>query len=149
MSVPGESVPPSAARLAELLVSAATELSDTTAAPSAVALSGAPVRSGRLNLGRLRSRLPITGPVAVVVGFATACWLGAPSESPPELGRLVYRTDARVDGRGRVVLVRRARAWLGVGDPASFEAVTMAASDGGVLVVPVEDFARRFEAVAR
>lgn len=140
MPVPGAPVPPSAARLAGLLVTAAAELSDTATAPSVVALPGAPVRSGRLNLGRLPSRLPAAGPVMVVAGFVSACWVGALSESHPELGRLVYRTDTRLDARGRIVLAGRARTWLGVADPASFEVVPMSAAGGGVLLVPVEDF---------
>ncbi len=40
------------------------------------------------------------------------------------------------------------RAWLAVADPMRFEAFLMPCPSGGVLVVPVEGFARRVEAVA-
>jgi hypothetical protein len=110
--------------------------------------AGSPVVSGRVHLGRLRSRLPVDGPVAVLVGFGSLVWLGDPGEvTPPDLGRMAYRSEVTVDRRGRVVLDRRARAWLAVEDPTSFEALVMSAPAGGVLVVPVEDFGRRIEAV--
>lgn len=108
---------------------------------------GSPVESGRVHLGRLRSQLP-TGRVTVLVGFASLAWLGDPEvTTPPDLGRMVYRSDVSVDRRGRVVLDRRARAWLAVADPASFDALVMTSPAGGVLVVPVEDFALRVEGV--
>lgn len=142
--------PPHSGRsqLAELLVSAATELAASIPSTPTLTLPGAPVRSGRLSLGRLRRFVP-TGTATVVVGFGTAAWVGDPAESSPDLGRLSYRGEVTVDPRGRVVLDRRARAWLGVEDPSRFDAVALAAGEGGVLVVPVEGFARRFEAVAR
>jgi hypothetical protein len=125
-------------------MSAAAEL-----APASTTLTppGVPVRSGRVHLGRLRPHLPAGEPITVVVGFATVCWLGGPSVSPPALGRMVYRTETTPDRRGRVVLDRRARAWLAVETPGEFEAVVMAAPTSGVLVVPTEDYARRAEAV--
>jgi hypothetical protein len=125
-------------------MSAAAEL----APPGTVLMPpGVPVRSGRVHLGRLRPRLPASGPVGVVAGFGTVCWLGGPDATPPDLGRMVYRTEARPDGRGRVVLDRRARAWLAVDTPGEFEAVVMAAPAGGVLVVPTEDYGDRVVAV--
>jgi hypothetical protein len=60
---------------------------------------------------------------------------------------MVYRTVVRADRRGRVVLDRQARAWLALPDPAVFEALVMPAPTAGVLVVPVEGFARRVAAV--
>jgi hypothetical protein len=87
--------------------------------------------------------------VAAVAGFGTVCWLGESDRSVPDLGRLAYRGVTRVDRRGRVVLDRRVRAWLGVPTPEVFEALTVPAAAGGVWVVPVDDFARRFEAVTR
>ena len=87
------------------------------------------------------------GPVMVVVGFAVAGWLGAPDDRPPDLGRMAYRGEARLDRRGRAVLDRRARAWLGVADPSAFEVVVMPVATGGVLVVPVEGFSRRLAGV--
>jgi hypothetical protein len=153
MGVPGSppsppsSVPP--ARLAELLVSAAATISEA-ADPSVggLAPAGMPVRNGRLHLARVRQWLPVDDRLVVVAGFGTACWLGAPGDRPPDLGRHVYRSTATVDVRGRVVLDRRSRAWLAVGDPASFEAVVMPlASPAGLVVVPVEDYARRIDAL--
>jgi hypothetical protein len=108
--------------------------------------AGSPVVAGRVHLGRLRSRLPVTGPVTLLAGFGTLAWLGDASLSPA-LGSMVYRSEVAVDRRGRVVLDRHARSWLAVADPASFEALVMPAPVGGVLVVPVDDFARRVEAV--
>jgi hypothetical protein len=87
--------------------------------------------------------------VVVAVGFGAVCWLGAPSDPVPVLGPMTYRTEARVDGRGRVVLDRRVRAWLAVEDPGGFEALVMPAPGGGVLVVPVEGFARRLGEVTQ
>ena len=64
------------ARLAELLVSAAAEL---TEAPRAdLAPTGIPVRDGRVTLGRLRELLPRHESLEVVAGFAAACWVGSP-----------------------------------------------------------------------
>lgn len=108
---------------------------------------GSPVESGRVHLGRLRPQLP-AGRVTVLVGFASLGWLGDPeAATPPDLGRMVYRSDVSADRRGRVVLDRRARAWLAVADAASFDALVMPSPAGGVLVVPVEDFGRRISEV--
>src|SRR5262245_3020379 len=117
-------VPP--ARFAELLVSAAATITEAPA-PEIVALVpvGVPVLHGRLHLARIRHWLPVDGRVAVVAGFGTAAWLGSPDDQPPDLGRHVYRSTAVVDGRGRVILDRRSRAWLAVADIVSFQAVTM------------------------
>jgi hypothetical protein len=136
-----------ASRFVEAIMSAAAELGDAVVSPQVLVPPGAPVRSGRLHVGRLRSRLPVDGPVRVLVGFGSVCWLGGPHDVPPGLGRMVFRAEAPIDRRGRVVLDRRARAWLAVEDPAAFEAVVMPAPAGGVLVVPVEGFAGRAEAV--
>lgn len=139
--------PPRVAQLAEALMSAATELA-TVSDPTVFARpTGVPVRSGRLHLARVRHWLPLRGPVTVVVGFATAAWLGSPDERVPALGQLTYRCETSVDRRGRVVLDRQARAWFAVADPSSFEAIVMPVSTGGILVVPVEDYARRFGTV--
>ncbi len=43
-------------------------------------------------------------PVALVVGFKTACWLDPDAAAAPKLGRLVHRDSVTVDERGRVVL---------------------------------------------
>jgi len=116
--------------------------------PGGLVPAGSPVASGRVHLGRMRSRLPVEGPVAVLAGFGSLVWLGDLEESaPPELGGMVYRGEVVVDRRGRVVLDRQARAWLAVVDPGLFEALVMPAPAGGVLVVPVEDFAGRVGAV--
>jgi len=135
-------------RLAELLVSAAGALVEERV--SRLAPVGLPVRRGRLSLRRLRFLL---GPgacaeVDLVAGFSTAAWIGRPGTDAPDLGRLVWRTTAPLDARGRVVLDRRARAYLAVADAAAFDAVVLAPSGGGLLLVPVEGFERRVEALA-
>ncbi|MCW2749324.1 MAG: hypothetical protein JWR83_434 [Aeromicrobium sp.] len=89
-----------------------------------------------------------TDRVNVAVGFATACWIGATGIPAPDLGRLGYRSATDVDSRGRVVLDHRVRAWLGVDDPMSFDIVIAPAADGGLLIVPVDDFARRWQAIS-
>jgi hypothetical protein len=130
-------------QLAELLVSAASQLVDPSPSRSALA------RRGRLHLGRLRPLLARDESVAVVAGFSTGCWLGRRDGAVPDLGRFVYGNETRVDDRGRVVLDLRVRAWLAVDDPKAFDLVTVPAADGGILVVPVEEFARRCEVIAR
>lgn len=127
-------------------MNAAMELAE---APAVLAPSGSPICRGRVHLGRLRSRLPSSGAISVAVGFGSVCWLGSPDDPVPALGQMAYRTETRMDGRGRVVLDRRVPAWLAVEDPASFEALLMPAPAGGVLVVPVEDFTRRIGEVSQ
>lgn len=126
-------------------MSAAPELVATDAAEPVPV--GVPVRSGRLSLGRVRRYLPASGPVLVLAGFGTACWLGSPDDAGPDLGRLVCRAEARLDGQDRLVLTRRVRSWLCVSDPALFRVELLPLHSGGVLVVPVEDMARRRTAV--
>jgi hypothetical protein len=146
MSAP-EHLPPGT--LAELLVSAAAQLAHPDRSRSVLAPAGVPVRRGRLHLGRLRGVLDAGGPVTVVAGFSTGCWLGPRGAGPPDLGKLVYRSETSIDARGRVVLDLRVRAWLGVTDPAAFDVVTVPAPEAGLLVVPVEEFARRWEVITR
>lgn len=110
---------------------------------------GVPVRSGRMHLGRLRSLVTADADLVVAAGFGTACWVGESGAGMPNLGRLGYRTTTIVDERGRIVLDRRVRTWLAVEDERAFDAVTIPAPDGGILVVPVEDFARRWEVISR
>ena len=140
-------VPPG--QLAELLVSAANQLVAPEPAAPVLAPMGVPVRCGRLHLGRLRGLVDAEVPLAVAAGFGTACWLGPEGVAAPNLGRLGYRARAVVDGRGRVVLDRRVRTWLAVENEGCFEAVTIPAPEGGILVVPIEDFARRWEVIPR
>ena len=134
--------------LAELLVSAAEHLSAT---PRSLDLTpaGVPVRDGRLSLARLSSELPAGEWLEVAAGFATACWIGPTGVRAPDMGRLAYRSRTRVDDRGRLSLDRRTRTWLAVGDLNRFDVVVVPAPDGGLLVVPVEDFARRWVVLAR
>lgn len=134
--------------LAALLMSAATKLTGPDPAGGSLVPIGVPVRNGRLYLGRLRTLLDSTEQLVLGVGFATACWIGVPGQAMPELGRLRYRTDIEVDPRGRIVLDRRVRSWLAVDTPMCFDVVTAPAPDGGVLIVPVDDFARRWMAIS-
>jgi hypothetical protein len=146
MSAP-DTVP--ADRLAELLVSAAAHLVTPGSPRAALTPAGIPIGRGRVHLGRLRSLLDGADALAVVTGFGTAAWLGPRTVAAPNLGRLVYRATTRLDGRGRVVLDARVRNWLAVADPLAFEAVIVPAPSGGVLVVPVDEFARRWEVITR
>lgn len=139
--------PTTGARLAELLMSAAAELSEAPRLD--LAPMGIPVRDGRLALGRLREIVPRGETLEVLAGFATACWIGPPGSRAPDLGRLAYRSRTGIDRRGRVMVDYRARAWLAVADANRFEVVAFAAETGGILVMPVEDFARRWEVVSR
>lgn len=136
-------------RLAEMLMTAVTRLAEPvlTTTGSLVPI-GVPVRHGRLHLGRLRSMFDTTEPLNVAVGFATACWIGARGMPFPSLGRLGYRSATDVDSRGRVVLDHRVRAWLGVPEPMCFDVVTAPAADGGLLIMPVDDFARRWKEIS-
>lgn len=128
-----------AAVLAELLAGAVAGI----AAPSAPALTptGVPVGRGRIGLGRHRAHLH-GGDLAVAAGFATACWVGRASASPPPLGRLVWRGATALDVRGRLTLPREARAYLAPASPAAFEVVVVAV-DGGLLLIPTDGGARR------
>ena len=83
------------------------------------------------------------------MGFASAAWVGPPTELAPNLGRLGYRSETRVDERGRLVLDLRVRNWLGVANPLAFEVVVVPAAPAGLLVIPVEDFAHRWEVLNR
>ena len=139
---------PGTAELAQLLMNAATHLSSLDGARPPLVPAGIPIRRGRLHLGRLRSCLDGADTVAVSVGFASAAWVGRPTESAPNLGRLGYRSEARVDGRGRLVLDLRVRNWLGVANPLAFEVVVVPAAPAGLLVIPVEDFAHRWEVLS-
>ncbi|MCU1388070.1 MAG: hypothetical protein JWL72_1408 [Ilumatobacteraceae bacterium] len=138
----------SPAQLAELLMIAASTLAEPDPNLGSVVPIGIPVRRGRLHLGRLHTLFETSEPVVVGVGFATACWLGRRGMPMPELGRLCYSTETDLDQRGRVVLDRRVRAWLGVDDPMCFDVVTAPTGDGGVLIVPVAGFAKRWKAIS-
>lgn len=140
-------LPAVGALLAELLMSAAAELAD--APRPGLAPMGIPVRDGRLTLGRLRELLPRDEPLEVVAGFALACWIGPTGVRAPDLGRLTYRSRTGIDRRGRVLVDYRARTWLTVDDPNRFEVVAIPADEGGLLVMPVEDFARRWAVMSR
>jgi hypothetical protein len=76
----------------------------------------------------------------VVVGFGAACWLATLDMSEPDLGRLTYRAETTLDGRGQ--------AWLAVADRGEFEALAMPARIGGVLVVLTDDFGRRISSTS-
>jgi hypothetical protein len=143
---------PHAATLAELLVSAA-ELLATAPAGAAATLRpvGTPVRRGRLALGRYRGLVAADARAArvqVAACFAGACWLGPVSVPSPDLGRLAYRSETPLDGRGRLVLDRRARGWLAVPDPDRFD-VLLVPGMPGLWVVPLDDLDRRWEEVSR
>jgi hypothetical protein len=133
--------------LAELLVSAASQLAAPT--PAGFAPAGIPIRDGRVHLGRLRRILDGHERVVVVAGFATAVWIGPPAAPAPPLGRLDYRTDTMIDRRGRLVLDFRVRSWLDVADTRAFDAVIVGADGPGLLVIPVEGFAQRWEVLTR
>jgi hypothetical protein len=128
-------------------VSAAEELAAGTRSRPDLVPAGVPVRRGRLNLARLRRLLPAGQWLDVAVGFGTVCWVGSPGHPHPDLGRLAYRGETRVDDRGRLSLDHRVRTWLAVTDPHEFDAVVVWLPEGGLVVVPVEDFARRWEAL--
>jgi hypothetical protein len=104
----------------------------------AVILAAVPVVKGRLSLGRRVGKPSV--PMAALAGLRSVCWLGPDPESAPGLGRLVHQTTVAVDERGRVVLNRRLRGFLGLVDPDDFEAVVVVLPSGGVLVVPADDF---------
>jgi hypothetical protein len=144
MSAP-ESLPTE--RLADLLMSAASQLTASGGGRRPFTPTGIPIREGRLHLGRLCRWLNGHDRVAVVAGFASAVWIGPPTTAPPHLGRLAYRTETPVDRRGRLLLDFRVRSWLGVADTLAFEVVIVPTEGGGVLVVPVENFSQRWELI--
>jgi hypothetical protein len=137
-------------RLARLLASAAAELAEVPAGPSAWALLAVPVTVGRLHLARHQRHVsPREGrDVAVAVGFDGACWLGASGDESPPLGPLVHRTLATLDSRGRLHLDRRVRLWLAPPDPDAFGVLVLPAP-AGLYVVPVDGFDRRWSACVR
>jgi hypothetical protein len=136
------------AELQELLVTAAAALDKAAPSPALLEPIGFPVRDGRMALGRQRVALGSgAAKLNVVAGFNTAVWLGCPDMDAPALGRLVWRGTATIDGRGRVVLDRRARAYLAVADLASFEVVVLRPANGGLLLVPLDGFEARLEAI--
>lgn len=128
-------------------MTAAAELSADPRAE--LAPMGIPVRDGRVALGRLHDTLPRDETLEVVTGFAVASWIGPAGARPPDLGRLKYRSRTGIDRRGRVMLDYRARAWLTVEDSNRFEVVAFPEPAGGIFIVPVEDFARRWEVISR
>ena len=74
---------------------------------------------------------------------------GPPAAPSPNLGRLAYRTETRIDQRGRVLLDLRVRSWLAVTHPLAFEVAIVPTEGGGLLVVPVEDLVRRWDVITR
>ena len=133
--------------LLELLVSAAASLGEPSPGGPVLVPAGVPISDGRFSVGRLSRWLP-DGELSVVTGFATACWLGSPTDPPPPLGRHVYRSFSTVSARSRLRIDHRSRAWLAVTDASFFDAVPIPWTDPlGLLLVPVEDYARRIEAV--
>lgn len=128
-------------------MSAAAELAESPRAE--LAPMGIAVRDGRISIGRLRELLPRDEVLELVAGFDLACWIGPGDARAPDLGRLTYRSRTAIDRRGRVPLDFRARTWLAVTDPNRFEVVAFPAEAGGILVMPVEDFARRWEVISR
>jgi len=79
--------------LAELLMIAATHLTEPDPAAGSLAPIGVPVRRGRLYLGRLRTHFGPTERLVLGVGFATAWWIRSPGTAMLELGRLRYSTE--------------------------------------------------------
>lgn len=117
----------------------------------AVIPAGIRVRRGRLSVGA--GVLPALGSpppskLRVVAGLRAGCWLGAPGQDEPTLGRLVHRGVTTLDQRRRVVLDRHVRAYLGVADADAFCVVVIALGTGGLLLVPTENFDRRLERVS-
>ena len=136
------------AELQELLVMAAAALDTATPSPALLEPVGFPVRDGRMALGRQRVVLgPDAGKLTVAAGFNTAAWLGCADLAAPVLGRLVWRGTTTIDARGRVLLDRRARAYLSVADLAKFDVVVLRPAGGGLLLVPLEGFEARLEAM--
>lgn len=128
-------------------MSAAAEF--TQAPRRGLAPMGIPVRDGRVSVGRLRELLPRDETLELVTGFDLACWIGPRAAQAPDLGRLTYRSRSSVDYRGRVPLDYRCRTWLAVADPNRFDVVAFPAEAGGIVIMPVEDFARRWEVISR
>jgi len=138
-----------------MLLSAAAALAEPEPSTAAgLVPAGVPVVEGRVALGRYRWLLAGREPgdtFNVVVGFATACWIGRPGAVAPRLGELAYRGVVTPDVRGRVLLDRTMRAYLHVADGNRLSAVIVPLPDGGqpdaVLVIPTEGFAARCEGV--
>src|SRR3954467_9901313 len=114
---------PDTPELVQLLMNAAAQLSSLDGPRRSLIPAGIPIRRGRLHLGRLRSLLDGHDRPAVVAGFAAAAWIGPPATTPPQLGRLAYRTDPSIDPRGRLLVDFRVRRWLAVSDTLAFEVV--------------------------
>jgi hypothetical protein len=89
-----------------------------------------------------------TAGAVLVAGFRTVAWLGPAGAAVPDLGVLAHRAEPEVDRAGRVTIDRLACAYLAVADSRSFSVVLVPAPAGGLFVVPVEDFGRRFGEVA-
>ena len=88
---------PGTAELAQLLMNAASHLSSLDGARRPLVPAGIPIRRGRLHLGRLRSCLDGNDTVAVALGFASAAWVGPPTErrAQPRSARLPQRDPRR------------------------------------------------------
>lgn len=115
---------------------------------SALIPAGVPVRRGRVSLGYLGDPLRSSKDVDVVAGLRSACWLGVIGQCAPGLGRLSHRSLATVDSRRRVVLDRHLRAYLAVADADAFAVVLISLGNGGLLLVPTEDFDARLARVS-
>jgi hypothetical protein len=138
-------------RLAELLVSAAAELSEVPPPPSPWRLLGVPARRGRLHLGPHRELVRSAGApgeVIVLVTFGGVCWLGTEVAEAPELAGLVHSTRTTLDARGRVQLDRRVRTWLAVPDRDDFDVLFIPAEQG-LIVVPLHNVDVRLAGCSR
>ena len=140
-------------RLAELLMSAVTRLAEPDSTTYSLVPIGVPVRRGRLHLGRLQLMFNTTEPLNVAVGFATAGWIGARGVALPDprSARLSQCNRRRLTGtcgpRSSGPCLARC-GWLGVADPMCFDVVLAPAPNGGLLIVPVDEFARRWQAIS-
>lgn len=142
-----ESPDSSAGRLlASLLRQIADELEVVRAIPP-IRPVGIPIRRGRFNLGELREFVEAQVPLVAVAWSGAGCWIGHP-DNVPQVGRLRYQTPIAVDSRGRMVLNRSLRAWLGVSTPNDFEAFTFEWPPSGIVAIPVERFSSRWKVMA-